>query len=563
MKKLLNYTFFVLFPTFVLLSCVDEIKPALDTTVDVDIHAFSINGVAGEINNENSTITVILPAGSSLSGLIPQITLADGAVVTPEVGEAVDFVDANGNRQPVTYTVSNKNLYRKYQVTVDVAQAKITEFRIGTSEGKIDEKEKTITVYLPENTNVMALIPIVEYTQGASISPETGSVVDFTNPVDYTLSLSGSVFIYRVTVILGEPPKEPIVLYDGESVSPTWSAIASSIDNGYANPKTNGINPSPNCVSIIRRKEASDDGGRVWSGGALWNAHKVHIDPTEYDRFTLMVLKDVAGEVQLEIQADGEQNKDWLKASYSETALGEWQELTFIIPASRTAVINNILVAPHLKDVSNDPDFSTQRMYWDQLKAIPKTNNPDLKPVAAFMGNSITEFWERENPSFFSKNNYVCKGIGGQRTDEMLARFDKDIIARQPQIAVIMGGINDIAQNRPLEQIRDNIAAMVTKAKQNSIKPVICSTTPISGIPWNTNITNAPQLVVELNVLLKMYADDNGIEWVDYHALLKDAENGLAVQYRANGNDLVHFNKSAYDVMEPVIKQAIERLGVL
>ena len=55
-----------------------------------------------------------------------------------------------------------------------------------------------------------------------------------------------------------------------------------------------------------------------------------------------MVLKNVAGDVQLEIQSNGEQNKDWLKASYSADALGEWQELTFTIPAGRTAIINNI-----------------------------------------------------------------------------------------------------------------------------------------------------------------------------------------------------------------------------
>ena len=79
----------------------------------------------------------------------------------------------------------------------------------------------------------------------------------------------------------------------------------------------------------------------------MWNAYKVNIDPAVYSKFTLKVLKSVAGDVQLEIQSDGEQNKDWLKTSYSADALGQWQELTFEIPASRTAVINNILVAPH------------------------------------------------------------------------------------------------------------------------------------------------------------------------------------------------------------------------
>src|SRR5690606_29879339 len=96
------------------------------------------------------------------------------------------------------------------------------------------------------------------------------------------------------------------------------------------------------------------------------------IDPAEYDRISVMVLKDVAGDVQLEIQSDGEANKDWLRVWYSGDHLGEWQELIFPIPAGRTAVINNILVMPHEHPNGEPVAFPTQRMYWDELKALPK-----------------------------------------------------------------------------------------------------------------------------------------------------------------------------------------------
>ena len=74
----------------------------------------------------------------------------------------------------------------------------------------------------------------------------------------------------------------------------------------------------------------------------------------------------------MEIQSDGEQNKDYLRATYSAEEVGKWQKLTFTIPEGRTAVINNILVAPHAVDTSNDPNFVSQMMYWDDLKAYPK-----------------------------------------------------------------------------------------------------------------------------------------------------------------------------------------------
>ena len=126
MKKIIYYILLILIPVITFNSCVDEVKSVLDTTGDVDIHSFTINGVEGTINADNSTISVILPAGSALTGLSPVVGLADGAEVTPNNGEAVDFADNNGNLLTVTYTVTNKDLYQKYTVSVDVARAKIT-----------------------------------------------------------------------------------------------------------------------------------------------------------------------------------------------------------------------------------------------------------------------------------------------------------------------------------------------------------------------------------------------------------------------------------------------------
>jgi hypothetical protein len=269
--------------------------------------------------------------------------------------------------------VRNGDLYQKYKVSVDVARAKITRFSIGTAEGRMDDPAKTVTLYLPVGTNVTALIPTVEYTEGAVITPADGSVVDFTHPVEYKLNYAGSEFVYTVTVILGEEPAYEIIIFNGEDVVPQWADIAGTVESPVANPLRNGINTTPYCASILRSGENIDNGGKPYSGGALWNSYKVNIDPAKYGSFTMMILKNVAGDARLEIQSDGEQNKDFLSVGYSEEHLGEWQKLTFIIPAGRTAIINNILVAPHCYDEIAPPiPFETQRMYWDELIAIPR-----------------------------------------------------------------------------------------------------------------------------------------------------------------------------------------------
>jgi len=367
MRKFI-YKYLLIIASVTMFSCSDEIRGSLDLTSDVDIHSFTINGVEGNIVND--TITLTLPYGTDLTSLTPEITIGDSAKISPAIGEALDFSESATSGNEVVYTVTNGDLYQKYYVVVDVASAKITSFKIGSASGTIDQTNKTITVYIPDTTtDVTSLTPVVDYTDGATLSPESGTTINFSNPVDYTLSYLGSTFVYTVTVILGDAPKPVVTIYNGEDISPTWASIASTIYNSTANPATDGINTSSKCVAIMRNNTASDDGGRAWSGGALWNSYQVDIDPAEYSKLTLMVLKSVAGTVQLEIQSAGETEKDWLKADYSADHLGEWQELTFDIPTNRTAVINNILVAPHCTD---DTNFTSQMMYWDNLKVYPK-----------------------------------------------------------------------------------------------------------------------------------------------------------------------------------------------
>jgi len=364
MKKII-YSLAIVLMAFNLTACTDIERDTVDLNAEVDILSFTINGVEGTIDTAKQTIKLFMPPGTNLTSLTPSVSISDGATVTPESGISMDF--SSSSITPIEYRVYNKNVYTTYKVTVEETRAKITLFKVANTVGDIDEAKRTINVFVPAGTDLKALTPVVEFTSGATISPAEGEMVDFTNPVIYTLSYVGYQFAYTVTVKHGAKPG--IVIFNGEDVKPVWANIASTVESPFPNPKTDGINTTPFCASIIRAGNDTDAGGKPWSGGALWNSYKVNINPAEYDRFTIMILKEVAGDVQLEIQSDGEQNKDWLKVWYSEDNLGKWQKLTFKIPANRTAVINNILVATHAHDAGG---FATHRMYWDELIALPK-----------------------------------------------------------------------------------------------------------------------------------------------------------------------------------------------
>lgn len=199
---------------------------------------------------------------------------------------------------------------------------------------------------------------------------------------------------------------------------------------------------------------------------------------------------------------------------------------------------------------------------WAQLKRYA-AENKKLKPAlkkehrVVFMGNSITEFWKSDRRFFNS--NYINRGISGQTTAQMKARFTHDVVALKPWLVVILGGINDIAQNDgpvTLEQTFANIVAMATLAKKNNIKVILSSVLPANNFYWRPGLQPALK-VIRLNAMIKNYCLKNKIPYVDYYSALVDERKGMKKQYSEDG---VHPNVAGYKIMEPLIEKVIKSL---
>ncbi|HPG33561.1 MAG: DUF5018 domain-containing protein [Lentimicrobiaceae bacterium] len=67
----------------------------------------------------------------------------------------------------------------------------------------IDQNNKTATASIPANSNITALVPTITVSNGATINPASGTVVDFTLPVIFTVTAEdGSTTAYTVSVTL-------------------------------------------------------------------------------------------------------------------------------------------------------------------------------------------------------------------------------------------------------------------------------------------------------------------------------------------------------------------------
>ena len=98
-----------------------------------------------------------------------------------------------------------------------------------------------------------------------------------------------------------------------------------------------------------------------------------------------------------------------------------------------------------------------------------------------------------------------------------------------------------------------NIVSMVEIAKANQIKSILCSVLPVYQYSWNKEIEPVDK-IKELNRMIKQYAADNNIPYVDYYSVFVTPNGGFDEKYSPDG---VHPNLEGYKIMERIISTAI------
>jgi lysophospholipase L1-like esterase len=193
------------------------------------------------------------------------------------------------------------------------------------------------------------------------------------------------------------------------------------------------------------------------------------------------------------------------------------------------------------------------------LKRYEKENSLLSKPVEGenrivFLGDSITEFWLDELPSFFEGRSFINRGISGQTTPQMLGRFEQDVLSLNPNSLHLLAGTNDIAGNTgemTIDMTLQNIHEMIRLAKLNQMNIYIGSVLPASSFGWKPLIQPA-FIIKELNEKLKELCHVQECVFIDYHQAMQDSEGGMNSTFSDDG---VHPNKEGYMLMESVFEQ--------
>jgi lysophospholipase L1-like esterase len=208
-------------------------------------------------------------------------------------------------------------------------------------------------------------------------------------------------------------------------------------------------------------------------------------------------------------------------------------------------------------------------MAW--MSVACRADEPLVKAgdTIAFLGDSITAQGIASPNGYVNlvktgleqsgiKVNVIGAGVGGNKSNQMLARLDADVLAKKPTWLTISCGVNDVWHGTggvKLEDYKKNITEIVDKAQAADVKVMILTATPIYE-----DLTNAFNKSLQgYNEFLRDFAKERKLPLADLDAACRAALNDPLAQ-AAKGKfltvDGVHMNARGNTVMAYPILQA-------
>lgn len=113
------------------------------------------------------------------------------------------------------------------------------------------------------------------------------------------------------------------------------------------------------------------------------------------------------------------------------------------------------------------------------------------------------------------------RGVNGERTDEIAARFDRDVLAARPRLVIILGGVNDIYQGLSADRVTHQLRQLYDRAERAGL-PVIA----LSILPYNSATPAKNAAMHDVNAWIAAQAKtDSHLDFVDTRAAVAAAGN--------------------------------------
>ena len=190
-----------------------------------------------------------------------------------------------------------------------------------------------------------------------------------------------------------------------------------------------------------------------------------------------------------------------------------------------------------------------------QYSKYDSSNN--MKNIV-FFGDSITEQYKLDK--FFHEPYIINKGVGGDKTEDLLERIEKDVYQYNPSDVIILVGINDILHDINDDDILLNIETIVNDIKLNrpAANIFVESIYPINEKLINENKEHKVynKNIKSINKEIKQMCLQNGVTYINVFDSRTDEEGNLKKLYTKEG---LHLTNLGYLRVTSVLQEYIKK----
>jgi lysophospholipase L1-like esterase len=150
------------------------------------------------------------------------------------------------------------------------------------------------------------------------------------------------------------------------------------------------------------------------------------------------------------------------------------------------------------------------------------------------------------------------RGVNGERTDQIAARFARDVIDASPAAVVIIAGVNDVYQGHAADRVARQLRTMYDRAAHAGIR-VVAGTI----VPYNTATGDQNARMHRINRWIREQVQaEPAVAFVDTRAAVGAPGNADLL---AESPDGLHPSPNGYRLMAEAIGPVLERVlrGIL
>lgn len=188
-------------------------------------------------------------------------------------------------------------------------------------------------------------------------------------------------------------------------------------------------------------------------------------------------------------------------------------------------------------------------------------------------GDSITEgFYDDEKNGWvnriknnFSSDEIINLGVSGDTTEDLLSRFDEDIVGKEPDMIIFAIGINDsiyLPKQKHnyvnFDKFKENIKALIEKSKKFTGKIIFIGLTPVDEsltmpISWELEMHYSNEQVGKYDNAIGELCKGENIKFID---ILSDFSRE---DYKSMLSDGLHPNAEGHKWMANKIAKELNK----